>query len=287
MDSLSFYFVAEVVTRLESLEEVQKLGGVWRVAAQEEADSRILCTLLVTVLGDYVFSCTPGGSLSFEEVKKLNLKHLRINQISVLYRMVLHQVFYGYGKTVSLLELLAFGNRYFTCGQRFCSVLEEDEFSQRRQLPILQGFCDLNNAREVFFMHSASLQLETVLQLLQNANPEVLELRNGWSGNHVRSLLSWWADKSITKIDINMVYTDLSMDLLKHIYQLWKDGFFATRRFHADLRAKLSDRQVIPMLGQPTGEGLDKEWRVEHPSRRTFQLSRYRKGYVRMRLTIA
>uniref|UniRef100_A0A1I7Y6X9 FBA_2 domain-containing protein n=1 Tax=Steinernema glaseri TaxID=37863 RepID=A0A1I7Y6X9_9BILA len=290
MDSLSFYFVAEVVARLGSLEEVQKLGGVWSAAAEEEGDSRILCTLLVIATGNYVFNCRPGGLLSLDEVKKLNLKHLRIKQINVLRNVVqLYSVFYRYGQreTVSLAELLAFANRYFTCGQRFCSFIEGDEFTRARLLPIVQTICDLNNVRTVRLMHFRLQKQELVLQLLQNANPEVLMLRNSWNDSNLRFMLSWWADRNIKEFHIHNMQIDLNMNLLKHIYQLWEDGFFATRSFHADLRAKVSDRKLTPMLGQPTGEGLDKEWRVEHPSRKTFQLSRFRVGDVRMRLTIA
>uniref|UniRef100_A0A1I7Y6P4 FBA_2 domain-containing protein n=1 Tax=Steinernema glaseri TaxID=37863 RepID=A0A1I7Y6P4_9BILA len=288
MDSLSFYFVAEVVARLESMEDVQKLGGVWSAAAEEEADSRILCTLRLTVRKTYSFDCEPGGPLTFKEVEKLNLKHLRVTRIVILFNvrrggMVLHE----YSESESASEMLSFAYRYFTCGHHLSAVFDPVDMWRDWQLLIVQGICDLNNIREVFFMHGWLADPESIFQLLKNANPEVLKLHNAWSDSNLRLMLSWWADRNIKEFHIHTMQTDLNMDLLKHIYQLWEDGFFATRSFYADLKAKVSDRKLTPMLGQPTGEGLDKEWRVEHPSRKTFQLSRFRVGDVRMRLTIA
>uniref|UniRef100_A0A1I7Y7K8 F-box domain-containing protein n=1 Tax=Steinernema glaseri TaxID=37863 RepID=A0A1I7Y7K8_9BILA len=273
MNSVPYLFLADAVSRLKSLENLKDLSGRWSVAACKEADSRILCTFRLSARGIYQFDCAPGGILNFEEVKKLNLKHLRISHIEIGCWSGYDRVGFHEFDTTSWQRLLSFANRYFTCGHHL-SVRNYDHFAYRkREMDILETIYGFNNAKELFVQFLKEANPEFLPHLLKNAHPEVLTLGMFCAPHSVREVLEAWPESGIREVRIAESCINTDVYLLKHIYQLWKDGFFAARRFHAKFTCYKFCDLVTPLLGRPTVDGSDKEWHLRHPLRKTFQIS--------------
>uniref|UniRef100_A0A1I7Y7L9 F-box domain-containing protein n=1 Tax=Steinernema glaseri TaxID=37863 RepID=A0A1I7Y7L9_9BILA len=303
MDSIPFRFVTEVVAHLGDLRDVQKLGRVWNAAAREEAGSRNTCSLMLSLCRRerviyYAFMCDPGGMMSFEEVKKLNLRRLRVICI-ILSKLCNYEI-----EEELLPELLSLANRYLTYRQRFTIRSHLDVDGLCHDLSMVQSLYSLRNVREIVLWYDAlppcgRLELllittshEFLRQLLSSARTEVLRLRYGWPLNTLYILMEAWAKSSIRDIYIDeasksMAHT-LPCDLLKKIHQLWVDGFFVTRRLDAVFLIQHDLSALDTVLGPSTGDVSSKKWCFRHPSHRTFQIFTYSElFYTKMRILIA
>uniref|UniRef100_A0A1I7Y6P9 FBA_2 domain-containing protein n=1 Tax=Steinernema glaseri TaxID=37863 RepID=A0A1I7Y6P9_9BILA len=287
MDSISFYFAVEVVSHLKKLGDVQTLGGVWRSAALEEANSRIICSLGLSPCGRvtyYGFVCEPGGRMSFEEVKKLNPRRLRVRRITL-------SACCNYKIEEELLpELLSFVNRYLTYGQRLIIM----DISDRHQF-LLQSIYSLRNVREVVLWYRSTDSERFLLQLLRQARPEVLRLKMGWPLDTLDILTEEWAKSGIRDIYIDDTSNDfatLQQDLnsLRKIYQLWMDGFFVTRRLDAVFLLQHDLSVLDTVFGPSIGDLSSKKWCFRHSSQGTFELFAYWRSelrFPRIRILIA
>uniref|UniRef100_A0A1I8AI15 FBA_2 domain-containing protein n=1 Tax=Steinernema glaseri TaxID=37863 RepID=A0A1I8AI15_9BILA len=255
MDSVPYLFTIEVTSRLESLEDLAKLGGVWTAATHKEASSRILCTLRLTSSGLYAFQRVGDGViLSLEEAKKLNPRNLRINRIVAIYdnnnvREVLLR-HYTYMNPDVLLHLLD---------------------NAKPEVLRLQGGWPLPTLRLLFEKWETTSIRELRIEdyFVEPDNAVMLHCFRYWQP----------PDAPLAKLD---------HDLIEQIHKLWLDGFFNTRSLEVDFRATVSDRQLTSLFGQPTGEGLSKKWSVQNTLGKTFQLS-YRRtmSVVAMRIQIS
>uniref|UniRef100_A0A1I7Y6P8 F-box domain-containing protein n=1 Tax=Steinernema glaseri TaxID=37863 RepID=A0A1I7Y6P8_9BILA len=264
MDSLPYHFVAEVVTRLEPLDDIKKLGGLWKAAAVEEADSRIPCSLCFTTTGIYFFDCNKGA-WTLEQVMTLNLKHLRIRKIVVRIigpspsRGTDFQKF----NEENIPELLSFVSRYFTCGQKLYVENALNPTIAHLKVPLLQSICKLTTVRDVTLCNamSQSATTEALLQVLNNANPVVLMFQSLWSLNDLSLVLEKWPETSLREVRTHQCVKELDMELLKHIYQLWKEGFFVGRLLDAQISSHVPPSGLDSLIDQPTVGGADEEWR--------------------------
>uniref|UniRef100_A0A1I7Y6Y5 FBA_2 domain-containing protein n=1 Tax=Steinernema glaseri TaxID=37863 RepID=A0A1I7Y6Y5_9BILA len=307
MDSLSFYFVADVVAHLESMEDVKKLGGVWSAAAQEEAESRITCSLNLSSRRNggeraiyYEFMCNPGGIMSFKEVKKLNLRRLRISSI-----ILSEQCTYNIEKEL-LPELLSFANSYLTYLQRFTIRSHEDVDENGHDHSMVQSIHSLKNIREIvlwyrdftargfFDFRSFTHRYQFLRQVLSTARTEVLLLKGGWSLRILDILMEGWEKSSVRDIYIddasNSTCHTLQCDVLKKIYQFWVDGFFVTRSLDAVFLLQDDLSALAITFGRPSGNLLTNKWCFRHPSHGTFQLVTHRNSklsYPYLRILIA